>query len=106
MNIKTMIYELEEVIKRKEQRLKLFKYDHETSAAIQKSIDEYNFIIGCLKKELPAEKIHEYGGEYRCSKCGQLVYKATEYCQNCGQKLEIGSYHKGEDGIPCWNAEK
>lgn len=50
-------------------------------------IESFEMAINALEKQIPKPK-HKYNG-YRCV-CGEQVAKNQDYCEYCGQRLEVG----------------
>ena len=64
--------------------------DEITKKQSKANIEDFQELVDIMEKSIPAEKIHEHGEEYRCSRCGTIVYRSQKYCHDCGQKLEEG----------------
>jgi hypothetical protein len=50
--------------------------------------DFYSGFLKVLKKDVPRAPVHEYGRNYSCDRCGNMVVRGMNYCEECGQRLE------------------
>lgn len=85
-------------------RLEVFKYDEDTLNMLKAEIDYSEKALLVLEKQVPEDKIHEYGGAYKCLRCGCEVNQYAKYCHYCGQRFNVkNTAHEGLEG---WCAEK
>lgn len=56
--------------------------------------DFYSGFLKVLKKDVPKEPVHEYGRNYSCEVCGNMLIRGMNYCDECGQRLEWNRFSR------------
>lgn len=56
--------------------------------------DFYTGFLSLLKKSVPREPVYEYGRNYSCERCGNMVIRGMNYCDECGQRLEWNKFSR------------
>lgn len=86
-----MVIDLTDVI------ISIEKEKNETTDETER--DFYMGFLSILKKAVPREPVHEYGRNYSCGRCGNMVIRGMHYCDECGQRINWNRFsrlNKGE----------
>lgn len=83
-----MVIDLTDVI------ISIEKEKNETTDETER--DFYMGFLSILKKAVPREPVHEYGRNYSCERCGNMVIRGMHYCDECGQRLEWNRFNRLE----------
>lgn len=94
-----------ERFERLDKMLRKCKYDDEFVRNVREESVWLSKELQVLEKQIPQQKIHEYGGPYKCLRCGCVVNQYAKYCHFCGQRFAVKSATE-QEGIEGWCADK
>lgn len=88
--------------------LEKYKYDQDALEHLKVYEHALRKELVCLSKAIPEKKLKEYGGPYKCLRCGCVVNQYAKYCHYCGQRFALNDEitKDREDRIEGWCADK